>query len=237
LFRLSASQQEIVRLLRRQGDLTVEELSRQIGITSVAVRQHLETLEAEGFLAIRTERRPIGRPRRLYRLTDLADDLFPKSYSLLAETILEHLEGAGGPGMVAEVFDSRRRKTESEIAPRLIGQSLEQRVRTVTQIQDQSGYMAEYEGLPDQTFVIREHNCAICKVARRFPQACQKELEMFQNLLDADVERVEHMAAGDPQCAYIVRPKSTAARELGPKRDPSLSRPELAVGMIILPSA
>ncbi len=75
--RLSASQQEIVRLLRRQGDLTVEDLSRGMGISSVAVRQHLEMLEAEGLLTTRTERRPIGRPRRIYRLTDAADELFP----------------------------------------------------------------------------------------------------------------------------------------------------------------
>jgi len=207
LLRLSASQQEIVRLLRRQGDLTVEELSRQMGISSVAVRQHLEILEADGLVTTRTERRPIGRPRRLYRLTDAADDLFPKSYVTLAQTILEHLERAGGPAQVAEVFDARRRGMEDEIRPRLAGLTLEQRVRAVAQMQDQAGYMAEFESLPDQSFILREHNCAICKVARRFPQACQKELEMFRNLLDADVEREMHMAAGDSMCSYVVRPR------------------------------
>src|SRR5689334_23312392 len=174
LTRLSASQQEIVRLLRRQGDLTVEELSRQMGISAVAVRQHLEILEADGLLASRTQRRPIGRPRRLYRLTDAADDLFPKSYSTLAQMILEHLEGVGGPDQVAEVFDCRRQQQERELKPMLTGRSLEERVRTLTQVQEQAGYMAEAEALPDQGFVIRQHNCAICKVARRFPQACQK---------------------------------------------------------------
>ena len=48
MFRLSASQQEIVRLLRQQSDQTVEDLSRHMGITSVAVRQHLESLEGRG---------------------------------------------------------------------------------------------------------------------------------------------------------------------------------------------
>src|SRR6185369_17583318 len=139
--RLSASQQEILRLLRRQGELTVEELSRQMGISSVGVRQHLEILEADGLLTTRTERRPIGRPRRLYRLSEAADDLFPKNYSLLAEMILEHLQDSGGPAMVAEVFDSRRRRLERDALPMLAGQSLEQRVRTVVQLQDQAGYM------------------------------------------------------------------------------------------------
>ncbi len=109
--------------------------------------------------------------------------------------------------MVAEVFDWRRQRMENEARPRLAGRTLEERVRAVTQIQDEAGYMAEYESLPDQGFVIREHNCAICKVARRFPQACQKELELFQNLLDADVEREQHMAMGDAMCSYIIRPR------------------------------
>jgi predicted ArsR family transcriptional regulator len=211
--RLSASQQEILRLLRRQGEQTVEELSRQMGISSVAVRQHLEILEADGLLATRSERRPIGRPRRLFRLSEAADELFPKNYAGLAEMVLEHLQESGGPGRVAEFFDARRRRFEREVLPMLAGQTLEGRIRTLAQFQDQAGYMAEYEALPDQGFVIREHNCAICRVARRFPQACQKELEMFQNLLDADVERQQHMAAGDAMCSYVVRPRTPAALE------------------------
>jgi predicted ArsR family transcriptional regulator len=229
--RLSASQQEIVRLLRRQGDLTVEDLSRQMGISTVGVRQHLEILEADGLIVSRTERRPIGRPRRLYRLTDAADELFPKSYSNLAEMILEHIEDAGGPAKVAEVFDSRRRRMERDLLPRLEGQTLEQRVRTVAQLQDDSGYMAECESLPDQTFILREHNCAICKIARRFPQACQQELELFQNLLDADVERVQHMARGDSMCAYVVRPRQRATRES------ALALTDLSQGLVTPTSA
>ena len=81
--------------------------------------------------------------------------------------------------------------------------------------------MAEAESLPDQGFVIRQHNCAICKVARRFPQACQKELEMFRNLLDADVERERHMAAGDSLCSYLIRPRQLVQLE------PSLSLSDL----------
>jgi predicted ArsR family transcriptional regulator len=229
--RLSASQQEILRLLRREGELTVEELSRHMGISKVAVRQHLEILEADGLLSTRSERRPVGRPRRLYRLSEAADDLFPKSYSVLAEMILEHLQDSGGPARVAEFFESRRRRLEREVLPMLAGQGLEGRVRALAQFQDQAGYMAECEALPEGGFVIREHNCAICKVARRFPQACQKELEMFQSLLDADVERQQHMAAGDAMCSYLVRPRSHASLE------PSLSLADLVPNLVTSPTS
>src|SRR5215210_2550328 len=105
--RPGSSRQEILKLLRHRGELTAEDLAREVGITSVAVRQHLHILEASGLIATATERRPIGRPRRVYSLTERADDLFPSSYHLLANIILEQLQQREGSGGVMEVFEGR----------------------------------------------------------------------------------------------------------------------------------
>ena len=42
MLRLSDSQQDIVKLLRRHGSQTVEDLHRALGVTAVAVRHHLD---------------------------------------------------------------------------------------------------------------------------------------------------------------------------------------------------
>jgi predicted ArsR family transcriptional regulator len=207
---LTASRQEILRLLRFRGEMTVDELSRLMGISSVAVRQHLEVLTAANLVTSLTERRPIGRPRRVYALTDAADDLFPKNYHILAHQILDHLLERDGPKKVAEVFEGRRQRLEAQYAERVRGKSLRDRVAAVAKMQDENGYMSDWEQREDGSFVLREHNCAICKVARNFPQACQKELELFTNLLDADVSRDQHMAKGDCMCSYVIRPKPSA---------------------------
>ncbi|MBI3909441.1 MAG: transcriptional regulator [Armatimonadetes bacterium] len=207
MIRLSTSQQEILRLLRRSGELTVEDLARAMRITSVAVRQHLEPLLADGYVTSRTQRGAIGRPCHLYRLTDAADDLFSKGYANLALMILEHIEAADGPAKIEEIFRSRRTRMEAEVRPGLEGQDLELRVRTLARAQEEAGYMAEWERIGEDAFLIREHNCAICKVARRFPQACEQELQMFHNLLDADVERTHHRVSGDSMCCYLIRPR------------------------------
>src|SRR5436305_1563977 len=94
--RPGSSRQEILRLLRRRGGLTAEDLARAVGITAVAVRQHLQVLEAAGLVGSASERRPIGRPRRVYSLTDQADELFPTGYHLLANIILEQLRARDG---------------------------------------------------------------------------------------------------------------------------------------------
>jgi predicted ArsR family transcriptional regulator len=203
--RAGSSKDEILKLLRQCGGMTASDLAREIGITSVAVRQHLDVLAASGLVAAATERRPIGRPRRVYSLTERADDLFPKAYHALANVILEQLQEREGAGGVLELFDGRRRWLERQYRPAVDGKGLEERVAAVAQIQEENGYMAEWEKREDGSFVLSEHNCPICKVACNFPQACQKEMELLANLLDADITREQHMLRGDRMCSYVIR--------------------------------
>ncbi|MCC2669679.1 MAG: transcriptional regulator [Armatimonadetes bacterium] len=212
MLRLSQPQQDIVKLIRRNGTVTVEDLSRALGMTTVAVRHHLDVLEAEGLLFSETERRTAasnrrGRPRLVFHLTEAADDLFPKNYSGLVQTILEHLETSGGTESVDEVFRARRLRLEVDLLPRLAGKELAQRVSALAELQDRSGYMADWERSEDGSFVLREHNCAICKVARRFPQACDNELQLIANVTGADVVREQHLGSGDKVCSYRIRAK------------------------------
>jgi predicted ArsR family transcriptional regulator len=205
--RLSRSQQEIVKLLRRSGAMTVDDLSRAIGISGVAVRQHLDVLEAERLVDSITERRPIGRPRRVFRLSEAADDLFPKNYGALAEMILDYLEEADGPERIDEIFRVRRERRQAEMQPMVEGKGLEERVEAVARAQDDAGYMAECEAGEDGSFLLRQHNCSICKVARRYRQACENELQLIQDLTGGEVVREQHIAAGDPVCSYRIRPR------------------------------
>ena len=214
MLRLSQSQLDIVKLIRRNGTVTVDELSRALRMTTVAVRHHLDVLEAEGLLFSETERREAanggtrrGRPRLVFHLTEAADDLFPKNYSGLVQIILEHLESSGGAESVDEVFSARRLRLEVDLVQRLECQELAKRVSALAELQDRSGYMADWESADDGSFLLREHNCAICKVARRFPQACDSELQLISNVTQAEVVREQHLGSGDSVCSYRIRPR------------------------------
>jgi predicted ArsR family transcriptional regulator len=205
--RLSESQHRIVHILRRKGAMTVDALSRELGISGVAVRQHLEALTAEGLLHIRTQRRPVGRPRRLFQLSEAAEDLFPKKYAALAQAILNHLVTTGCVEQVEEIFRARSQRLESALKTRLAPNAdLATRVAALAEMQDRAGYMAEWEAAPDGSFTLRELNCAICLIAQEYPQACANELLMIENVTGAEVTREQHMAAGDASCTYRIRP-------------------------------
>ncbi len=65
--------------------------------------------------------------------------------------------------------------------------------------------MAEMERLDADSYALRQHHCALCRVASDFPQICQQEMGRFAALLDAEVTREQHLARGDRVCSFVIR--------------------------------
>ena len=81
---------QIVLLLRRSSH-TVDELTQALDLTHTAVRAHLAALERDGLVKQRSERRGSGKPSSVYDLTEASEYLFPKSYGLYLDQLLEVL--------------------------------------------------------------------------------------------------------------------------------------------------
>ncbi len=73
-------------------------------------------------------------------------------------------------------------------------------------LQDEAGYLAEAIVGDDGSLRLREHNCAIDKIARRTSAPCDAELALFRELLGENVVRESHIASGDRCCTYVVGP-------------------------------
>ena len=145
----------------------------------------------------------------MYDVTPDAQDLFPTNYDALAAGLLAAIEAVGGDDLLEQVFAARRRqlcgRVREQMADRIDGDgSLLRRVRELAIIQADQGYLAETSLGSDGTIRLREHNCAIYQIAQRSPAACQAELELFAEVLGADVVREEHIASGDRCCSYRI---------------------------------
>jgi len=204
----TSTRREIINILRTVGPLTVGELGDRLGITHVAVRRHLTSLERDGLVTSVQERLPMGRPTRVYSLTDAADDLFPKKYGTLTLDILDFMQQAD-PDRVEQFFAARGRnfvaKYGSEVSQ---GNTLPQRVARLTEIQMANGYLANWSEGEGDALVLKEFNCPIHQVSRKYPNACSHELEFFKTVLGTEsVERVECIAKGGSCCRYVVKPQ------------------------------
>jgi predicted ArsR family transcriptional regulator len=203
----SNTREQILGLLQRSGSgLTADALAHKLGISAVAVRKHLAALERDNFVTTELERRPVGRPTSLYRLTAIAQELFPNDYANLATAVLELIRLLDGEHKVDQLFQHRARVLASELATRVQGSTLQERIQQVAQVLEEQGYMPEIVKLQDgrERYLLTEHHCPIFQVAKAFQQACTCELDVLLKLLQVKVERRDHRMTGHPHCSYVI---------------------------------
>ncbi len=205
----SSLRRDLLLRLRLDGPSSPDQLAERIGASRTGVLQQLRALEAAHLVSRQTVRHGVGRPRHLYDVTAAAQDLFPSNYDGLAAGLLAAIESVGGDDLLDQVFAARRRqlgdRVRGQMAERVAPEApLLERVRELAVIQGDQGYLADATLSPDGTIRLREHNCAIYHIAAGSPAACQAELELFSEILGADVVREQHIASGDRCCSYKI---------------------------------
>ncbi len=207
---LGATKRRLVERLKR-ADATAGELAQVVGMTEAGVRQHLDALAAIGFVTSHT--RPAqgrGRPPTVWTLTDLAQDLFPDRHDDLTVELIAAVRSALGEKGLARVIDARgeaQRAAYERAVPKR--GSLRRRVEALAGIRQAEGYDAEVVDDPDGPGVLLvEHHCPICTAATACPGLCGAELQLFRDVLgpQVNVERTQHVIAGDRRCTYRVTP-------------------------------
>jgi predicted ArsR family transcriptional regulator len=209
---ISAAERRVLAYLKRVGSRPVKAIARSLRVTPMAVRHHLAALEKAGLVRATPEQRGVGRPRHVYSLTPRANAWFPQQYGTLATNLIRSIAELEGESTLARLFQHMKRAAVARYSPRLAGKPLRLRVAELARIMTEAGYMAEWEELGRRTFQITERNCAIACVAQQCQQACVCELALFRKLLQANVSRQEHIAAGDPCCRYLVQPRPARKR-------------------------
>jgi DeoR family suf operon transcriptional repressor len=208
---LPATRRAVLNALKKRGEMTVEELSGILEMTVSGVRQQLAGLQRDGLVMFEEIRGGPGRPRHNYHLTAAADGLYPRAYAELTNELLEYVEDAD-PKLVEAIFERRRERRIAAGRTRLEGLTFDDKVAELAKILDEDGYLADWAGQADGTYLVTERNCAIFGVALRYGQACGSELEFIRAVLpDARVERIAHMVAGAHTCSYRIEPNPTIA--------------------------
>ncbi len=201
-----STRDRILQMMKTSGPLSTKEITGQLGITEMAVRRHLGTMERDGLIESKMVRQTMGRPTAVYGLTELAESMFPKKYHTLTLDLLGELEQECGEETVNRLFDRRKDKLNRQYEADMHGKDLFEKVQRLAEIQNENGYMTECETQDDGQYVLMEHNCPISQIANRYNHACECELKLFESLLDAKVERTECLAQEGQKCVYVIKP-------------------------------
>ncbi len=190
------------------------QLAERLGLTTMAVRQHLYVLQGEKLVTAEERPGPVGRPAKHWRLTREADRLFPDAYAELSVALLDALGDAFGPTGLKRVLDSRCARQQADYAGRIAPvASLEEKLRQLARVRTEEGYMADVTAEGSASFLFVENHCPICAAATACQGFCDTEIALFRTVLgpDVGVERVEHIVSGARRCAYRITPAPEAA--------------------------
>ncbi len=203
-----SGRERVLFLLKTKGPQTAATMSSELGVTTMAVRQHLAILEAEKLVDFTIERREVGRPARLWRLTPQANERFSDGHAELAVGMLQAIQGTFGEQGLERLTQERTRQQAQSYGARMPGPGapVEERVATLARIRCEEGYMAEWRRGRNGTIELVENHCSIANAARICPKLCASELSLFRTLLgdDVSIDRVEHILSGDRCCAYRI---------------------------------
>ncbi|HAZ47659.1 MAG TPA: transcriptional regulator [Cyanobacteria bacterium UBA11369] len=211
------SKNQILYLLKTQGAKSAIALALELHLSPMAVRQHLQALQAEGLVSYLEEKRPLGRPVKLWRLTDRAAGIFPDSHADLMVDLLRSVEAVfGAPGLEKLIAERSQRQIQAYTEKISDAQDWRSRVYAIALLRTREGYIAEAIELPDNAMLLIENHCPIRAAAASCGLLCKAELEVFKTLLGSTVsiERVEHILGSDRRCAYRICPLESATSSI-----------------------
>ncbi len=201
---------EIQNLLKLNGAMQAGELADALGVTAMAVRQHLYELEAKGFVAFEEKGKGRGRPAKYWKLTEKADRHFPDAHADLSVSLLASLRDVFGDDGFDRLLD-KRAEEQVEVYRRALNgaTNLKDKLTRFAEARTAEGYMAAVSNDGDD-FLFIENHCPICQAARACSGLCRMELHVFQAVFVAEAEfkREEHILKGARRCAYRVTAKS-----------------------------
>jgi predicted ArsR family transcriptional regulator len=198
------TREKIIMLLKKHGPMPIDELSKELNITSMGIRQHLLSLERKGLIDYVTNKKGIGRPAFLYKLTHNADSLFPKSYHTFIIDTLKDIENYEGREKVDELFKWRRMRLIKDTKDMLSdSKDFSEKVFGLKNMLETKGYIVELDET-DNAYTLKEFNCPIFQVASEYNEACKHELQFYREVLGKDVKRQECMTEGSTSCIYNI---------------------------------
>ncbi|MCL6521380.1 MAG: winged helix-turn-helix transcriptional regulator [Firmicutes bacterium] len=195
---------EILGLLQQHPGATVAELSTQLGITAMAVRQHLAILERDGLVRVGRRRGGAGRPAHVYFLTEAGQETFGQAYDAFALEFLRAAERVGGRELVDRLFAERAGEMGALLARRLGEEQGAGRLRKLIEAEREGGYRGELRS-EGEKFDFLQYNCPIARVAARYPEACAHDHALYERLLGVRLERTGCAAVDDGPCVYSGR--------------------------------
>jgi predicted ArsR family transcriptional regulator len=209
----------VVRLLLEHGPSTATELAERLGLTTAAIRRHLDAALVDGLIVTREERphgrRGRGRPAKRFMLSDAGHATGPTAYDDVAVDALRYLRDEVGEQAVEDFARRRMAHWEARYAERIASLPLDERAEALAEALADDGYATTVHDTALGVQVC-QHHCPVQHVAEEFPVLCEVETEAIGRLVGRHVQRLATLARGDGVCTTHIPLTDITARPAQP---------------------
>jgi predicted ArsR family transcriptional regulator len=181
---------------------TVNELSKELGLTDNAVRAHLLSLERDGLIKQSGIQRGTRKPHFSYQLTEEAEHLFPKAYDAILNQLIAALKGRLSPTTLKEILKEVGLSLAGSQGTARKSENLETRAARALSALEAIGGSAHIEK-ENGKFYIRSESCPLAAAVAEHPEVCGLAENLISEIIGMEVrERCDR--DGTPRCRFEV---------------------------------
>lgn len=194
----------ILEYLQRNGSGTIKALEQYLGVTTTAVRQQLQVLQADGYLERTSVHAGVGRPHHEYSLTDKAQGLFSRHSEDLALTLLEEVMALEGKEATARLLDRVGSRLAAQYLVDVEAGDLGERVEQLVEALSARGVLADVRVDDEDAIVLQTYNCPYHGLALEHRDICDMDEKFMREVLGSEVTLSECMMDGHHRCSFVV---------------------------------
>lgn len=209
-----STRDNVLHAVLTHGPVSAASIGERLQLTAAAVRRHLDALENDDLVEVKSVAgsRGAGRPSRRYVVTQQGQAHLGDDYLNLAGQAVRMLQKLTGDDAIRQLarqhFSSMEQRFR-ELVPEEA--DLSERINVLTRVLDEAGFAASTRraGRGGKVTTLRaaqicQGHCPIQDMATEFPQFCEEETDLFARLLDVDVRRLSTLPTGGHVCTTHV---------------------------------
>jgi predicted ArsR family transcriptional regulator len=208
---MNSTRETILSTLKSSGPSTIVDLVASTGVTTVSVRHHLSSLQADGLVRAEEARHGVGRPHLVYSLSEAGLEQFPARYVRFSGRLLDELKSTLATEDVEAMFTRIAENIVADNAHRLAGKSLEEKMALVVELLGEEGFMAAWT-VAGQNYKLTEYNCPYLHIGQKHPEVCRIDHTLISQALALPVQRSACLLEGDEHCTFTISPDAVLVR-------------------------
>lgn len=195
--------ERLLELLKKNRELSMDEIMQHFSISEIAIRKHLQGLASQKFINIIQHKQEIGRPYHTYELAEKGHEYFPNQYQQLSVQLLENIEDIYGEDAVNAILKKLTDRVEQKLKNELTKTKTEEKLNTFMEKQNEKGYMFERFMSSDGSTLLINYHCPFKAAAVKYPSICKHEEQMLTDLFsEGKVTAQSLIADGDICCQW-----------------------------------